>query len=150
MNASCSIARSIVALVAGALFGFGLAVAQMTDPLKVLGFLDFAGAWDASLFLVLCGAVAVSAIIFHFVLRRPAPVFDDRFHLAAIKQVDIPLIAGAVLFGIGWGLAGYCPGPALASLSFANPEAWWFVPAMLAGAGLHRWQARQRTRRQER
>jgi hypothetical protein len=109
----------------------------------VLGFLDVAGAWDASLLFVLGGAVVVAAIGFRLALRRPAPPFDDRFRLPVARPVNADLIAGAAIFGIGWGLGGYCPGPAVASLGFGNAEALWFVPAMLVGAGLQRWQARR-------
>ena len=133
-------------LGAGIAFGLGLAVAQMTDPRKVLGFLDVAGAWDASLMFVLGGAVAVALLGFRRVLRRPGPWFGGHFHLRTGDAIDAPLLTGAALFGIGWGLAGYCPGPAIASIGFANPEALWFVPAMLAGTGLQRWQARRRGR----
>ncbi len=139
-----SSARALVALLAGAVFGLGLAVAQMIDPRKVLGFLDVAGAWDASLLFVLGGAVVVAAIGFHFVLRRPAPLFEERFHVSTLQAIDARVIIGAAIFGIGWGLGGYCPGPAIASLGFGNAEALWVVPAMLAGAGLQRWQARRR------
>jgi uncharacterized membrane protein YedE/YeeE len=141
--------RALVALAAGAVFGMGLAVAQMIDPRKVLGFLDIAGAWDASLLFVLGGAVVVAAIGFHFVLRRPAPLFDDHFHVSALKAIDARLLGGAAIFGIGWGLGGYCPGPAIASLGFGNAEVLWFLPAMLVGAGLQRWQAWRREPAQE-
>jgi uncharacterized membrane protein YedE/YeeE len=134
----------LAAALAGAVFGVGLALAQMVDPRKVLGFLDLTGAWDASLLFVLGGAVLVAAAGFRFVLKRSAPKFGDRFHISNWTAVDRPLIVGSALFGIGWGLAGYCPGPAIASLGFGNPEALWFVPAMVAGTGLQRWQARRR------
>ena len=137
--------RALAAWVAGTVFGAGLTLAQMIDPRKVLGFLDVAGAWDASLLFVLGGAVALAAVAFRVVLRRPAPLWDDRFHLGTRQGIDAPLLLGAALFGIGWGLAGYCPGPAIASLAFGNNEAWWFLPAMAAGAALQRWQARGRT-----
>ncbi len=136
--------RALAGLLAGVTFGFGLSIAEMIDPLKVLGFLDLAGTWDASLLFVLGGAVVAAAVGFRFVLRRPAPLFDDRFHISRASLIDAPLVAGAAIFGIGWGLGGYCPGPAIASLGFGNPEALWFVPAMLAGAGLQRWQAQRR------
>jgi len=138
------VSRAFVALLVGAIFGVGLALAQMIDPLKVLGFLDLAGAWDASLLFVLGGAVVVAAIGFRYVLRRPAPQFDDLFHVPARRPIDTPLIVGATIFGIGWGLGGYCPGPAIASLGFGNAEALCFVPAMLIGAGLQRWQTQRR------
>lgn len=131
-------------LLCGGVFGLGLGVSQMVDPRKVLGFLDVAGAWDPSLMFVMGGALLVAAIGYRLVLRRPAPRLAERFHLGAARVIDAPLLGGAALFGIGWGLAGYCPGPAIASLGFGNAEALWFLPAMVAGAGLQRWQARRR------
>jgi uncharacterized membrane protein YedE/YeeE len=133
------LARGLAALACGLIFGLGLAIAGMIDPLKVLGFLDIAGAWDASLMFVLGGAVTVAAFGYWLVLRRPMPSLADRFHLSTRRDIDAPLLVGSALFGVGWGLVGYCPGPAIASIGFANPEAVWFVPAMLAGAALQRW-----------
>lgn len=135
--------RLLAALVAGALFGFGLVVSQMSDPRVVLGFLDLAGAWNPTLVFVLCGAVGVTAIAFRFVLRQSRPVLDDTFHLPRTQQIDRRLILGAAIFGMGWGLAGYCPGPALVTLGAGLREAWYFVPAMLAGGIGHRLLARR-------
>lgn len=136
--------HSLAALGTGTLFGLGLAVAQMTDPRKVLNFLDLAGRWDPSLLFVLGGAVTVSFVAFRFILARRAPVLDTQFHLPPpTARVDGPLVAGSALFGIGWGLAGYCPGPAIASLGTGNAEALWVVPAIVAGAALQRWQAKR-------
>lgn len=135
-------ARTIAAALAGGVFGAGLQVAQMTDPRKVQNFLDLAGHWDASLLFVLGAAVAVSALGFALARRRTRPWFDDRFHGPPARAIDRPLLLGSALFGIGWGLAGYCPGPAIASLGFGNAEALWLVPAMLAGAWLQRLAAR--------
>lgn len=132
-----------LSLLAGAVFGLGLALAQMTSPLKVLGFLDIAGDWDPSLAFVMGGAVAVTLIAFRFILKRPVPFCGDRFHLPTLKQIDSRLLWGAALFGIGWGLTGYCPGPALATVLSGNTETWLFVPAMLAGGALQRWQSRR-------
>jgi uncharacterized membrane protein YedE/YeeE len=126
------------ALLAGGLFGLGLAMSGMTDPLRVLGFLDLAGQWDPTLLFVLGGAVATTALSFRWVLGRAHPVFADRFRLPDARAIDAPLLAGAAIFGIGWGLAGYCPGPALAGLGALSREALWFVPAMLAGMLVHR------------
>jgi uncharacterized membrane protein YedE/YeeE len=134
--------RAFAALLTGIIFGLGLAVAQMTNPNKVLNFLDIAGAWDASLLLVLGGAVVVATLGYHWVLKLQTPLLDDDFHLPASRVIDAPLVAGAAIFGIGWGLGGYCPGPALSSLGFGNAEALWFLPAMVLGAGLQRWLAR--------
>jgi hypothetical protein len=136
--------HALAGLVAGTVFGLGLGVSQMVDPNKVLAFLDIAGTWDPSLMFVLGGAVAVAALGFRLVQLRPAPWLGDRFHLSSAVAIDAPLLAGAALFGVGWGLAGYCPGPAIASLGFGNAEALWFLPAMLAGTGLQRWQQRRR------
>lgn len=144
MSDAKTVWQGLSSLLAGAVFGVGLAVSQMIDPAKVLGFLDVTGAWDASLLLVLGGAVILSAVLFRAVLQRPTPVLDDQFHLPRTSVIDARLITGAALFGIGWGMAGYCPGPALALLGFANPEALWFLPALLAGASLQRWLDRLR------
>jgi hypothetical protein len=138
------LARALAGLAAGVVFGVGLALAQMTDPLKVLAFLDLAGAWDASLLFVLGGAVALALAGFRWVLGWPGPLLDERFHLPVVKTIDRPLLLGSALFGVGWGLAGYCPGPAIASLGLGNPEALWIVPALFAGAALQRWQAARR------
>jgi uncharacterized membrane protein YedE/YeeE len=116
----------------------------MTHPEKVLGFLDFGGHWDASLLFVLGGAVGVTVIAFRFVLRQPKPLLAEKFHLSTNKQIDFPLVAGAVIFGIGWGISGYCPGPAVALLAVPeNREVWLFLPALLAGQLLYRLAARQ-------
>jgi uncharacterized protein len=125
--------HALGALLAGILFGLGLAVSQMINPAKVLGFLDFAGAWDPSLAVVMAGALGVTAVGYRLALRRPAPLLAARFDLPTLREIDRRLLAGAVLFGIGWGLVGYCPGPALAALGFGNPATWLFVAAMLAG-----------------
>lgn len=129
------------ALLAGSVFGLGLALSQMVDPHKVLNFLDVAGPWDASLLFVLGGAVVLAAAGFRVLMGRGAPLLDSRFHPSARQGLDTGLVAGSVLFGLGWGLAGYCPGPAIASLALGNAEALWFLPAMAAGAGLRRWQS---------
>lgn len=140
---SAPVARALAAFLAGLIFGAGLALAQMIDPSKVLAFLDILGAWDPSLALVMGGAVVLAALGFRGILERPRPLLDTDFHLPSSTRIDRKLVQGALLFGIGWGAAGYCPGPAIASLGFANAEALWFVPAMLAGAGLQRWWARR-------
>jgi uncharacterized membrane protein YedE/YeeE len=121
------------AFVAGGVFGLGLALSQMTDPRVVLAFLDVTGAFDPTLLFVMAAAVAVTVSAFPLVLQRGRPLLADEFRLPASKAVDAPLLTGAALFGIGWGLAGYCPGPALVALAGGAPEAWWFVPAMLLG-----------------
>jgi uncharacterized membrane protein YedE/YeeE len=129
---------SLAALVSGALFGVGLAMSGMTDPRRVLGFLDLFGDFDPALLFVLGGAVATTLVLFRPVLRRTRPVLAETFQLPGARHVDRTLLGGAALFGMGWGIAGYCPGPALAGLGTGSIEALWFVPAMLAGSLLHR------------
>ena len=131
--------RNLAALASGVVFGLGLSLAQMTNPDKVLNFLDIAGNWDASLLFVLGGAVVLSALAFHFILKRRAPLWDSTFHLPLARAIDKSLVIGSALFGIGWGLSGYCPGPAIASIGLGNPEALWVVPSIIAGAALQRW-----------
>lgn len=129
---------ALAALASGALFGAGLAMSGMTDARIVLGFLDVFGDFDPTLLFVLGGAVLTTALLFRPVLRRGRPVFADAFRLSNLTHVDRSLLGGAALFGIGWGLAGYCPGPALAGLGAGAVEALWFIPAMIAGMLLHR------------
>jgi uncharacterized membrane protein YedE/YeeE len=127
----------LAALAAGALFGLGLAVSGMTDRQVVLGFLDLTGEFNPQLVFVLAGAVAVTAIAFRFVLRLPRPVFTAGFQLPAATAVDRRLVIGAAIFGVGWGLIGFCPGPALVGLAGGLRDAMMFVPAMLAGSFCH-------------
>ena len=136
--------QPFLSLFAGTVFGLGLAIAEMTNPLKVQAFLDLTGDWDPSLAFVMGGAVLVTLVAFRFILRRPVPFYGERFYLPTLIQINRTLLAGATLFGIGWGLAGYCPGPALATVLSGNAETAWFVPAMLVGGALQRWQARRR------
>jgi uncharacterized membrane protein YedE/YeeE len=124
----------IAALAAGALFGLGLAISGMTDRLVVLGFLDLYGNFNPQLAFVLAGAVAVTALAFRFVLRLPRPVIAAEFRLPVESQVDRPRLIGAAIFGIGWGLIGFCPGPALVGVAGGLQDAMIFVPAMLAGS----------------
>ena len=126
------------ALLAGTLFGIGLTVSQMINPEKVLSFLDFFGAWDPSLALVMLGAVGVSAVVFHLALKQPRPALAAAFQVPSRSDVDSRLIAGGVIFGLGWGLVGWCPGPAIASLALVQFESFVFVAAMIAGMLLYR------------
>jgi uncharacterized membrane protein YedE/YeeE len=135
--------KLLSALGAGFLFGIGLWVSGMANPRKVLGFLDVTGDWDASLMFVMGGAVMVTAVAFRFVLRRDKPFFSETFHLPTKKDIDLPLVAGSALFGIGWGIAGYCPGPALTALSTLSAESAVFVAAMVAGGILQRLLSRE-------
>ncbi|MDH3239414.1 MAG: YeeE/YedE family protein [Alphaproteobacteria bacterium] len=131
-------ARILASLSAGLVFGLGLAVSQMVNPAKVLAFLDVAGAWDPSLALVMGAAVAVTWVGYRLVLGRPKPVLTESFQLPTKTAIDARLITGAAIFGIGWGLAGLCPGPAIASAAYLQAETLYFVPAMLAGLFLAR------------
>lgn len=126
--------RNLASWLAGLVFGFGLALSGMTHPEKVLGFLDVAGAWDASLLFVLGGAVGVTIVTFRFILKLDKPLLADRFVITKETHIDRPLVIGAMLFGIGWGITGYCPGPAVALLASPNWELWAFLPAAILGA----------------
>lgn len=136
---------SLIALAAGLLFGIGLAVSGMFDPAKVLGFLDIAaigsGRWDPSLAFVMAGGLAVALPVFQYAKRRIAPMAAPQFQAPTARAVDRRLMLGALIFGLGWGLVGYCPGPALAALAFGATGTILFVLAMAAGMALHaRWQ----------
>ena len=128
--------RNLAALGAGIVFGIGLAVSQMVDPAKVLAFLDLAGNWDPSLALVMAGAVAVSFFGFRAASARLRPLFAEAFQMPKATDLDARLIGGAAVFGVGWGLVGVCPGPAIAGLAFGLQESAIFVVALIAGAGL--------------
>ena len=130
--------RLVPPLVSGMLFGAGLAVSGMTDPARVRGFLDVFGAWDPTLAFVMGGAVLVMAAAWRLRSRMLRPVFGEKFSLPDRTDLDARLIAGAVLFGIGWGIAGLCPGPALASLALSPAAVIPFVIAMLAGMVLQK------------
>lgn len=129
--------RLAAALASGILFGVGLVVSQMVDPGKVLAFLDIAGRWDPSLALVMVAALAVAIPGFRLAQRRGAPVLGGRFDRPASQRIDRRLAIGAAIFGIGWGLVGFCPGPAIAALAFAGLEPPLFVLAMIAGAVIY-------------
>ena len=135
--------RQLSAAGCGIIFGLGLAISQMAYPAKVLGFLDVAGAWDPSLLLVLGGAVAVTAIGFRFLPRFEKPLFDSAFEQPAAEIVDARLLGGAALFGIGWGLSGYCPGPGIVSLARHAPDAFVFVATFMVGSALYRFVTRR-------
>jgi uncharacterized membrane protein YedE/YeeE len=124
-------------LLSGLLFGLGLTLSGMINPGKVIGFLDLAGNWDPSLALVMMAALAVTVPSFHLILKRKRPLFEEKFFLPTKLDIDPQLISGAALFGIGWGLAGLCPGPALAGIASLNSSVIIFVAAMIAGILLH-------------
>jgi hypothetical protein len=131
--------KVLAALLSGILFGTGLAVSQMTNPAKVQGFLDVAGAWDPSLALVMGAALVVSSITVVIARRRPQSLLGEPLQIPAPAALDLRLIAGAVLFGVGWGLGGFCPGPALAGLVTGVPAVWIFTASMLVGVLSYRW-----------
>ncbi len=128
--------RTLLACVAGLVFGLGLLLSGMADPAKVLGFLDLAGAWNPSLALVMVGAIAVGALAFALARRRTKSLLGDAMQWPTATAIDRRLLVGALLFGAGWGLAGFCPGPALVALGLGEFKAVVFVVAMLAGMGL--------------
>ena len=125
--------------VSGLIFGLGLSLSDMVNPERVLAFLDVAGNWDPTLMLVMIGALAMTIPAFQLLPRKMAtPLFDSKFHLPTRKDIDFALIAGAIIFGIGWGLVGLCPGPALAGLSTLEPQLLVFVAAMAGGSLLQK------------
>jgi uncharacterized membrane protein YedE/YeeE len=129
---------ALTALAAGALFALGLGISGMTQPAKVLGFLDVTGRWDPTLAFVMIGALAVHFVLYRLIRKRSAPLFDSRFDVPTRRDVDLRLVVGAALFGVGWGLSGQCPGPALTNLATGAWTALVFVAAMALGMILHR------------
>ncbi len=128
----------IAAVLAGLIFALGLAISGMTDPARVTGFLDVTGAWDPRLALVMVAAIAVHFPFVRIAKQRSHPIFDDKFHWPTPKAIDAKLVIGSAIFGIGWGLSGYCPGPALVSLGRAMSGTIVFVLAMCAGIAITR------------
>ena len=128
--------KLLASFISGLVFGLGLIVSGMSNPAKVLGFLDLAGAWDPSLALVMAGAIAVGAVAFAFADKRTVSLLGEPMQLPAARHIDRRLVGGAVVFGIGWGIAGFCPGPAIVALGLGQVKALVFVVAMLAGMGL--------------
>ena len=126
----------VSSLLAGLVFGLGLILSGMANPAKVLGFLDLAGRWDPSLAFVMAGAIAVGAVGFRVARTRTSTVLGAPIELPASRQIDRRLLAGGLLFGVGWGVAGFCPGPALVALGLGEIKALVFVGAMLAGMGI--------------
>ena len=144
-----SLARSLVPpLVSGALFGAGLTLSGMTDPARVRGFLDLFGNWDPTLAFVMGGAVLVMAVAWRIRASMAKPLFGEKFSLPDRSDFDPPLLVGSALFGIGWGIAGLCPGPAIASLALSPGAVLPFVAAMLAGMAVHSFLAERPLRRQ--
>lgn len=129
--------RNLVAFAAGLIFAVGLALSGMTQPAKVIGFLDVAGAWDPSLAFVMMSAVGLNLVLFRFILRRSGPVLGGPFHLPDQTAIDGRLIVGSALFGVGWGIAGYCPGPSVVSIASGQTGPILFVAAMMGGFLAH-------------
>jgi hypothetical protein len=129
-------ASNVAALLCGLVFGIGLVVSGMADPAKVLGFLDLAGRWDPSLALVMTGAVGTSALAFMLARRRATSLLGGPLGWPTARHIDARLVGGSVLFGVGWGVAGFCPGPAIVALGLGEPKAVVFVLAMLLGMAL--------------
>lgn len=130
---------AITAWLSGLVFGLGLIVSGMVNPAKVLGFLDLAGAWDPSLALVMAGAVAVGFFAFLAAQKRTHSLIGAEMKLPTASAINRRLVAGSALFGVGWGVAGFCPGPGLAALGMGEPKALVFVAAMLVGMGIFTW-----------
>ncbi|WP_347358432.1 DUF6691 family protein [Bdellovibrio sp.] len=129
--------QAMMAFVAGLVFAVGLGVSGMTQPQKVIGFLQLGTGWDPSLMFVMIGAIPVHMISYRWMRGRPSPLFDTRWHVPQSKEITMPLLVGSGLFGLGWGLGGFCPGPGLASLGAGQTAAFYFVPAMLVGMVLY-------------
>lgn len=140
----------ILQFAIGLLFGLGLVVGGMSDPAKVLNFLDIAaipaGTWDPSLVFVMGGGIAVTLVGFRLVLKRSQPIFGEKFHLPSANELDARIISGPAIFGVGWGLAGFCPGPAFTALGGGTTAALTFVAAMLTGMFAARRLANHRSR----
>ncbi|WP_157268873.1 YeeE/YedE family protein [Azohydromonas aeria] len=138
----------LTSFLSGLVFGLGLILSGMADPAKVLGFLDLAGAWDPSLALVMGGALAVGLVAFAVARRRTASLLGEPVRLPTARRIDARLVGGSLLFGVGWGVAGFCPGPALVALGMGEAKAVLFVAAMLVGMGafelVERWRAARR------
>lgn len=132
-------AEKFLILLSGLLFGLGLGFSQMIDRNRVLGFLDIRGVWDPTLLFVLGGAVTVTVISFRFILRRSQPILANKFYLPTKKDIDKPLVIGAIIFGIGWGIAGYCPGPGITALVLGIWNPILFMAAFIIGSLAYKW-----------
>lgn len=130
--------KIISALISGLIFGLGLSVSMMASPEKVLGFLDFFGAWDASLAFVMGGALVTYGIGYRLIIKRPHPLFASEFKIPTKKDIDSNLVMGSIMFGVGWGMVGYCPGPAITALGWGFALTGVFVVSMLTGMVGHK------------
>ncbi len=143
---------TLSSFIVGLIFGIGLILAGMTDPSKVIGFLDITGSWDPSLAFVMGGAILVGLVAFRFARKRAENFLGGAMRLPTSRDIDLRLVGGSLVFGIGWGMAGFCPGPALTALGTGNPKAMIFVAAMIAGMALFEladrlWHAPRRARK---
>ncbi len=134
--------RGLASFVVGTLFALGLGLSGMTQVTKVTGFLDIFGAWDPSLMFVMVGAIGVHGLGYYFVRKRHSPVLDKEFHVPKRKDINLPLISGAFIFGIGWAMSGFCPGPAVVSLVTFDARPWIFFLSMLIGMRVFRYVSR--------
>ncbi|RCX02500.1 DUF6691 family protein [Marinomonas foliarum] len=133
---------AIVTLITGILFGLGLAFSEMTNPAVVIGFLDIFGNWNPSLLIVMASAIAVGMLGYIIKNKQIKPLLSNKWQVPSLRHIDSKLIIGSVLFGIGWGLSGYCPGPGLTALINNPAEGFYFISALIIGSGLHYFQAR--------
>lgn len=145
---------TLSSFVVGLIFGIGLILAGMTNPAKVIGFLDVAGSWDPSLAFVMGGAILVGLVAFRFAHKRTENFFGGAIRLPTSRDIDLRLVGGSLIFGIGWGLAGFCPGPGITALGTGNPKAAIFVAAMIAGMAIFEladrlWHAPRRERKHQ-
>jgi uncharacterized membrane protein YedE/YeeE len=125
--------KILIALLSGIIFGLGLSVSQMINPNKVINFLDISGHWDPSLAFVMIGALTITFLSFRWILKRPEPLLEDGFHVSKRTEIDKALLGGAAIFGIGWGMSGFCPGPAVANLGTGSIEAMVMVVSIYTG-----------------
>jgi uncharacterized protein len=130
--------KNVFAFIFGSLFALGLMISGMSNPEKVLGFLDIFGQWDISLMFVMVGAIAIAIIPFQKAIRNPKTLFGEKISLPTNTQIDKKLILGAVIFSVGWGIAGICPAPAITLIGLGYSEAWYFIASMLLGIFIHR------------
>jgi len=138
--------KTVVALISGGMFGSGMIISEMVNPNKVIAFLDISGNWDPSLAFVMIGAIATFAPFYHFIIKKRKQALNgETFSWAKNKKIDPTLISGAIIFGIGWGLVGLCPGPAVTNIASGGPVIALFIFSMLIGMGLAKWYVRNST-----
>ena len=136
--------NALVSLICGFIFAIGLGISGMTQPAKVTAFLDFSGQWDPTLLFVMVGAILIYAVGYHWVVKKPKPLLGGHFQIPSLRKVDRPLALGSAIFGAGWGLAGFCPGPALTSVASLQPQPLIFVSTMFLGMAFYEWTQRRR------